>query len=74
LTAGRVTRRLCAGRSLPAVVAGDLVYNQMHMLTALADAAAREAWIASIDADPALDPDVTIAGTGPGPPFETSAG
>jgi len=32
--------------SLRAVAAGDVVYNKVHMLTALTDATAREAWIA----------------------------
>jgi glyoxylase-like metal-dependent hydrolase (beta-lactamase superfamily II) len=47
---------------LRAVVAGDVVYNQVHMLTALTDATAREAWIASIDSIAALDPDIVVAG------------
>ena len=48
--------------SLRAVVAGDVVYNQVHMLTALTDATAREAWIASIDSIAALDPEIVVAG------------
>jgi len=48
--------------SLRAVVAGDVVYNKVHMLTALTDATAREAWIASIDSIAALDPDIVVAG------------
>ena len=48
--------------SLRAIVAGDVVYNQVHMLTALTDATAREAWIASIDSIAALDPDIVVAG------------
>ena len=48
--------------SLRAVAAGDVVYNQVHMLTALTDATAREAWIASIDSIAALDPDIVVAG------------
>jgi glyoxylase-like metal-dependent hydrolase (beta-lactamase superfamily II) len=48
--------------SLRAVVAGDVVYNQVHMLTALTDATAREAWIASIGSVAALDPDIVVAG------------
>jgi glyoxylase-like metal-dependent hydrolase (beta-lactamase superfamily II) len=46
--------------SLRAVVAGDVVYNQVHMLTALTDATAREAWIASIGSIAALDPDIVV--------------
>ena len=34
--------------SLRAVAAGDVVCNKVHMLTAITDATAREAWIASI--------------------------
>lgn len=48
--------------SLGAVVAGDVVYNKVHMLTALTDATAREAWIASIRSIAALDPDIVVAG------------
>jgi glyoxylase-like metal-dependent hydrolase (beta-lactamase superfamily II) len=48
--------------SLRAVAAGDVVYNKVHMLTALTDATAREAWIASIGSIAALDPDIVVAG------------
>jgi glyoxylase-like metal-dependent hydrolase (beta-lactamase superfamily II) len=52
--------------SLRAVAAGavvyNVVYNKVHMLTALTDATAREAWIASIGSIAALDPDIVVAG------------
>jgi glyoxylase-like metal-dependent hydrolase (beta-lactamase superfamily II) len=48
--------------SLRAVVAGDVVYNQVHMMTAYTDDAKREAWIASIDAIAALDPQIVVSG------------
>ena len=47
---------------LRAVAAGDVVDNKVHMLTALTDATAREAWIASIGSVAALDPDIVVAG------------
>lgn len=47
---------------LRAVAAGDVVYNKVHMLTALTEATAREAWIASIGSIAALDPDIVVAG------------
>ena len=48
--------------SLRAVAAADVVYNKVHTLTALTDATAREAWIASIGSIAALDPDIVVAG------------
>jgi hypothetical protein len=48
--------------SLRPVAAGDVVYNKVHMLTALTDATAREAWTASIGSIAALDPDIVVAG------------
>jgi glyoxylase-like metal-dependent hydrolase (beta-lactamase superfamily II) len=48
--------------SADAVVAGDVVYNNVHMMFYEADAAKREAWIASIDAVAALNPKLVIAG------------
>ena len=39
-----------------------MVYNKVHMLTALTDATAREAWTASIGSIAALDPDIVVAG------------
>ena len=48
--------------SAEAVVAGDIVYNNVHMMQFEADDAAREAWIASLDAIAALDPKIVVAG------------
>lgn len=48
--------------SIGAVVAGDVVYNQVHMMTAETDAAARDAWIASLDAIAALNPATVVSG------------
>jgi len=45
-----------------AVVAGDVVYNNVHMMFYEADAAKREAWIASIDAIAALNATTVVAG------------
>jgi glyoxylase-like metal-dependent hydrolase (beta-lactamase superfamily II) len=47
---------------IDAVVAGDIVYNQVHMMTGETDAASRLDWIASLDAIQALDPDIVVAG------------
>jgi len=48
--------------SIGAVVAGDVVYNQVHMMTAETDATSREAWIASLDAIAALNPATVVSG------------
>ena len=48
--------------SADAVVAGDVVYNNVHMMFYEADAAKRENWIASIDAVAALNPKIVVAG------------
>jgi glyoxylase-like metal-dependent hydrolase (beta-lactamase superfamily II) len=48
--------------SIGAVVAGDVVYNQVHMMTVYTDAAAREAWIASLDAIEAMNPTTVVSG------------
>jgi len=45
-----------------AVVAGDVVYNNVHMMFYEVDAAKREAWIASIDAIEALNAKTVVAG------------
>jgi glyoxylase-like metal-dependent hydrolase (beta-lactamase superfamily II) len=45
-----------------AIVAGDVVYNNVHMMFYEADAAKRDAWIASIDAVAALNPKTVVAG------------
>lgn len=48
--------------SIGAVVAGDIVYNQVHMMTAETDAASRGAWIASLDSIAALRPATVVSG------------
>ncbi|MFI9388090.1 MBL fold metallo-hydrolase [Kutzneria sp. NPDC052558] len=48
--------------SIGAVAAGDICYNQVHMMTAETDAVTREAWIASLDAIAALNPTTVVAG------------
>lgn len=45
-----------------AVIAGDVVYNGVHMMTAETDPAGRRAWIANLDAIAALDPTIVVAG------------
>jgi glyoxylase-like metal-dependent hydrolase (beta-lactamase superfamily II) len=48
--------------SAAAVVGGDVVYNRVHMMTAETDESRRDAWIASLDAVAALDPEIVVAG------------
>ena len=48
--------------SADAVVCGDVVYNNVHMMMYEADEAKREAWIASIAAVAALHPKIVVAG------------
>src|SRR5438128_2357212 len=48
--------------SADAVVCGDVVYNNVHMMMYEADEAKREAWIASIDVVAALNPKIVVAG------------
>jgi glyoxylase-like metal-dependent hydrolase (beta-lactamase superfamily II) len=48
--------------SADAVVCGDVVYNNVHMMMYEADEAKREAWIASIDAVAGLNPKIVVAG------------
>jgi glyoxylase-like metal-dependent hydrolase (beta-lactamase superfamily II) len=48
--------------AIGAVVAGDVVYNQVHMMTAETDAASRDAWVASLDAIAALNPTTVVSG------------
>src|SRR6202790_3236912 len=48
--------------SADAVVCGDVVYNNVHMMMYEADEAKREAWIASIDAAAALNAKTVVAG------------
>ncbi|MDV9168563.1 MBL fold metallo-hydrolase [Streptomyces sp. W16] len=48
--------------SIGAVVAGDVVYNQVHMMTAETDGASRAAWVANLDAIAALNPTTVVSG------------
>jgi glyoxylase-like metal-dependent hydrolase (beta-lactamase superfamily II) len=48
--------------SAAAVVGGDVVYNGVHMMTAETDENSRKAWIASLDAVAALNPQIVVAG------------
>jgi len=48
--------------SADAVIAGDVVYNNVHMMMYEADEAKREAWTASIEAVAALNPKIVVAG------------
>jgi glyoxylase-like metal-dependent hydrolase (beta-lactamase superfamily II) len=48
--------------SIGAVVAGDVVYNQVHMMTAETNAASREAWVRSLDVIAALNPTTVVSG------------
>jgi glyoxylase-like metal-dependent hydrolase (beta-lactamase superfamily II) len=48
--------------SADAVVCGDVVYNNVHMMMYEAGEAKREAWIASIDAVAALNAKTVVAG------------
>jgi glyoxylase-like metal-dependent hydrolase (beta-lactamase superfamily II) len=48
--------------AINAVVGGDVVYNQVHMMTAETDENSREDWIASLDQIAALEPRVVVSG------------
>src|SRR6266478_5284789 len=48
--------------SADAVVCGDVLYNNVHMMMYEADEAKREDWIASIDVVAALNPKIVVAG------------
>jgi glyoxylase-like metal-dependent hydrolase (beta-lactamase superfamily II) len=48
--------------SIGAIAAGDVVYNQVHMMTAYTDAAAREQWLASLDTIEAMNPTTVVSG------------
>ncbi|MFK0113794.1 MBL fold metallo-hydrolase [Streptomyces sp. NPDC091217] len=47
---------------LDAVVAGDICYNQVHMMTAFTDDEKREAWIANLDRIAAMNPRIVVSG------------
>ncbi|MFE5790576.1 MBL fold metallo-hydrolase [Rhodococcus erythropolis] len=48
--------------SIAAVIAGDVVYNGVHMMTAETGPIEREQWVSSLDAVAALDPRIVVAG------------
>jgi hypothetical protein len=48
--------------AINAVVGGDVVYNQVHMMTAETDEQRRENWIASLDQIAALQPRIVVSG------------
>jgi glyoxylase-like metal-dependent hydrolase (beta-lactamase superfamily II) len=48
--------------SIAAVVGGDVVYNQVHMMTAETDAKSRQDWIDNLDDIAALDPEIVVSG------------
>jgi hypothetical protein len=48
--------------AIHAVVGGDVVYNQVHMMTAETDEKGREDWIASLDRIAALQPRIVVSG------------
>ena len=48
--------------SAAVVVGGDVVYNDVHMMTAETDDAGSTAWIASLHAIAALAPEIAVAG------------
>src|SRR5271154_1290877 len=48
--------------SISAVVGGDVVYNQVHMMTAETDAESRQDWIDNLDQIASLDPQIVVSG------------
>jgi glyoxylase-like metal-dependent hydrolase (beta-lactamase superfamily II) len=48
--------------SIAAVVGGDVVYNQVHMMTAETDARSRQDWIDNLNQIAALDPQIVVSG------------
>jgi glyoxylase-like metal-dependent hydrolase (beta-lactamase superfamily II) len=48
--------------AIGAVVGGDVVYNEVHMMMGEAGEAAREAWIRSLDQIAALSPQIVVSG------------
>jgi len=48
--------------SAEAVIAGDIVYNNVHTMQVETNQEKREAWIASLDAIAALEPKIVVAG------------
>jgi len=48
--------------SIGAVVAGDVVYNDVHMMTAETDAQSRQHWIDNLNQIASLDPQIVVSG------------
>jgi glyoxylase-like metal-dependent hydrolase (beta-lactamase superfamily II) len=48
--------------SIAAVVGGDVVYNQVHMMTAETDEGTRRDWVANLDRIAALNPRTVVSG------------
>jgi hypothetical protein len=48
--------------SIAAVVAGDIVYNQVPLMMGEVGEAARDAWILSLDQIAALEPEIVVSG------------
>jgi glyoxylase-like metal-dependent hydrolase (beta-lactamase superfamily II) len=48
--------------SIAAVVGGDVVYNEVHMMTAETDAQSRQNWIDNLNQIAALDPKIVVSG------------
>jgi hypothetical protein len=48
--------------SAEAVIAGDVVYNNVHMMQLEVDDETCHAWITSLDAIATLDPKIVVAG------------
>jgi glyoxylase-like metal-dependent hydrolase (beta-lactamase superfamily II) len=48
--------------SIAAVIGGDVVYNQVHMMMGETDAGSREDWICSLDQIAALEPQIVVSG------------
>ena len=48
--------------SIGAVVGGDVVYNQVHMMMGETDEGSREDWIRSLDRIAALEPQIVVSG------------
>jgi glyoxylase-like metal-dependent hydrolase (beta-lactamase superfamily II) len=48
--------------AIHAVVGGDVVYNQVHMMTAETDEKGREDWISSLDQIATLQPRIVVSG------------
>jgi hypothetical protein len=48
--------------SIAAIVAGDVVYNQVHMMTGETDEQSRQKWMDNLDRIAAMNPKIIVAG------------